>query len=174
MKVRKILLLISFTFLFISSAAIASAGDFDWMNDFNIRAQADSDGFRARLGTRFQIGDARISAVIGNVPSPGDAYMVFRLGEMSHHPPEEVLGVYKRHKGKGWGVIAKELGIKPGSQEFHALKRGHDFGDDFGGGKKAGKGKDKKMDKEHKKNKDRDDGGWKGSNNGSGKGHGKN
>lgn len=179
---KKILLMISFVFLFSSSTSIASAGDFDWMRDFNIQAQADSDGFRARLATRFQIGDARISAVIGNVPSPSDAYMVFRLGEMTHHPPEEVLGIYKRHKGKGWGVIAKELGIKPGSQEFHALKRGHDLGGDFGG-KKAGKGKDKKdkkdkkIDKEYKKNKDRDgrdDGGWKGSNNGPGKGHGKN
>ncbi|MEN6375838.1 MAG: hypothetical protein ABFD75_13815 [Smithella sp.] len=181
MKVRKILLMISVVFLFFSSAAIVSAGDFDWMRDFNIQAQADSEGFRARLATRFQIGDARISAVIGNVPSPGDAYMVFRLGEMSHHPPEEVLGVYKSHKGKGWGVIAKELGIKPGSKEFHALKRGHDLGGDFGSGKKADKGKNKKEKKdktakEHKKHngKDKgDDSDMRDTGNGHGKGHGK-
>jgi hypothetical protein len=141
MKAQKMLLIILFVFLFVCSAAIVSAGDFDWMRDLNIQAWADADGFRARLATRFQIGDARISAVLGNVSSPADAYMVFRLGEMSHHPPEDVLDIYKAHKGKGWGVIAKQLGIKPGSQEFHALKRGCDLGGDFGGSRKAGKGK---------------------------------
>jgi hypothetical protein len=53
--------------------------------------------------------------------------------------------VYKQSKGKGWGVIAKELGIKPGSPEFHALKRG-DFaftGEPGGGGESHGKGKGK-------------------------------
>src|SRR5262249_4823005 len=32
--------------------------------------------------------------------------------------------------GKGWGVTAKELGIKPASSEFHALKKGEFFRDD--------------------------------------------
>jgi hypothetical protein len=32
---------------------------------------------------------------------------------------------YQASKGKGWGVIAKELGIKPGSPAFHALKEGN-------------------------------------------------
>lgn len=29
---------------------------------------------------------------------------------------------FGRYKAKGWGAIAKELGIKPGSKEFKALK----------------------------------------------------
>jgi hypothetical protein len=52
---------------------------------------------------------------------------------------------YQVHKGKGWGVIAKNLGIKPGSKEFHALKKGDLGGDDVdvgkGKGKRKGKGK---------------------------------
>jgi len=147
MKLQKILLIVSVAFLFVSSAAIVAAGDFDWAKDFNIQAQADPTGFRARLATRFQIGDAQINAVIGNVQNPVDAYMVFRLGEMSHQPPERVMDEYKANKGKGWGVIAKGLGIKPGSAEFHALKRGHDLD----GGKDKGK-KDKKQ-KSKRKNK---------------------
>jgi len=47
---------------------------------------------------------------------------------------------------KGGGVIAKQLGIRPGSPEFHALKRG-DFaltGEPAQGkGKGHGKGKGK-------------------------------
>ena len=91
-------------------------------------------GFRVKLATRFHIGDAQISAVIGDVGSSSDAYMVFRLGELSHRPIAEVISVYHTHRKKGWGVMAKELGIKPGSSEFHALKRGHDMGGNQGGG----------------------------------------
>lgn len=129
--------------LFCVSSA-AAAADFDWMPDFNIQAAADASGFRARLATRFHIGDATIDAVIGNVEKPADAYMVLRLGEMAKRPPEEVLREYKSSRGKGWGALAKSLGIKPGSKEFHALKRGQDL---YGGsGTAKGKGKHKKKD----------------------------
>jgi len=42
---------------------------------------------------------------------------------------------------KAGGALAKSLGIKPGSKEFHALKNGNDFYDDKG--KDKGKSKDK-------------------------------
>ncbi len=48
----------------------------------------------------------------------------FQLGYMTRTPYEKVVQVYQGDRGKGWGVIAKSLGIKPGSPEFHALKRG--------------------------------------------------
>ena len=148
MKLKKILFAVSMALLLVSSAAVA--GDFDWARDFNIQAQADPSGFRARLATRFKIGDVQVSAVLSNVANPADAYMVLRLGEMSSRPPDYVLDRYKSGKGQGWGSLAKSLGIKPGSPEFHALKRGNDLYDDHDGGK--GKGKQKKK----KKNKNRD------------------
>jgi hypothetical protein len=88
--------------------------------------------------------------VISSVKEPADAFMVFQLGQMTGRPAETVVQVYKTNRGKGWGVIAKELGIKPGSREFHALKRG-----DFvlsgapGGGAGEGKGKGKGKGKGH-------------------------
>lgn len=141
MKGFKMLLGAAMVLLLVSSPSLAA--DFDWFPDLNIQAQADASGFRARLAARFQIGDARITAVLGSVEKPADAYMVLRLGEMAQRPPEEVVETYKAGKGKGWGALAKSLGIKPGSKEFHALKRGHDL--DAGPG-----GKDKKSKKEKK------------------------
>lgn len=131
------------------SASIAMAGDFDWLKDLNIRAQADVSGFRATLATRFKIGDTQVGLVLSNVGSPADAFMVLRLGEMCGKPADYVLERYKANQGQGWGVLAKSLGIKPGSPEFHALKQGHDLGDDGDGGKGKGKGKGK--DKAHGK-----------------------
>ena len=141
MRTFKIVFGVTLILLLFSSIAIAK--DFGWVDDFNIQAQADPSGFRARLATRFQIGDAQISAVLSNVSSPADAYIVFRLGEMSGYPTDRVMGEYKSGKGKGWGVIAKSLGIKPGSKEFHALKRGQDLYNGYGQGKGKGKGKGK-------------------------------
>ena len=65
--------------------------------------------------------------MLSNVDKPADSYMVLRLSELSHRPVKDVLRVYKADHGKGWGVMARQLGIKPGSQEFHALKHGHDL-----------------------------------------------
>jgi hypothetical protein len=133
----KTFFVISMGFFFITSAAIA--GDFDWLEDFNIKAEADPSGFKATLSARFKIGDAQIETVLTNVEKPADAYVVLRLGEMSGRSTDSVIRHYKSGKGKGWGAIAKSLGIKPGSKEFHALKRGYGLHDD----KKRQKGKEK-------------------------------
>ncbi|MDD4874381.1 MAG: hypothetical protein PHE15_05335 [Dehalococcoidales bacterium] len=154
MKLQKILFVISAVFLLVSSAVVVAAGDFDWTRDFNSRAGADPSGFRARLATRFNIGDAQITAVLSNVGRPADAYMVLRLGEMSGRPTDYVIERYKSGKGKGWGVLAQSLGIKPGSKEFHALKRGNDIYDGKDKGKSKDKGKCK--DKNKSKSKGRD------------------
>ena len=142
MKAFKVFFVVSMALFLFSSAVVA--GDFDWISGFNIQAEADPSGFRARLATRFKIGDAQVNIVLDNVEKPADAYMVLKLGEMSNVPTEKVVDEYKSGKGKGWGVLAKRLGIKPGSSEFHALKRGHDLYDEKPNGKRKGKGKGKK------------------------------
>jgi hypothetical protein len=65
--------------------------------------------------------------------------MMLRLSEMSGKPVRTVEERYRAGKGKGWGALAKSLGIKPGSKEFHALKRGHDL-PGYGGREGEGKG----------------------------------
>ena len=127
MKLFKILLIFSMALLVVSSTAIAS--DFGWTRDFNIQAQADPSGLRARLATRFNLGDVQVKAMLSNFDSPADVYIMLRLGEMSGRPTGYVVEKYRNNKGKGWGALAKSLGIKPGSEEFHALKRGQDLHD---------------------------------------------
>ena len=133
------------------------AGDFAWVEDLNVAAKADSSGFRVKLATRFRIGDAEVKAVISNVNNRSDAYMIFRLGELSHRHHDDVLKVFRKHRGQGWGVVAKKLGIKPGSAEFHALKRGHDlnYNKVASHQKSSGKhnGKSHAKNKDHKKDK---------------------
>jgi hypothetical protein len=127
MKTKRMALSLFVVLAIALSASVALAGDFGWIEDFNIKAEADRDGFRAQLAARFKIGNAEVDVVLGNVDSPADAYMVLRLGEMSSKPVDYVLNRYQAQKNQGWGAMAHSLGIKPGSREFHALKHGSDM-----------------------------------------------
>ena len=127
MKTQNVVNLLSVVLIIFFTATVASAGDFDWTRDLNIKAEVDPSGFRAQLSTRFKIGDAQVKVVLGKVDRPADAYMVFRLGELSSRSADYVLNKYKTEKSNGWGALAKSLGIKPGSREFHALKQGSDI-----------------------------------------------
>ncbi|MDY6881315.1 MAG: hypothetical protein V2J25_01505 [Desulfatiglans sp.] len=137
--------------LFLLGSSMAAAGDFDWMRDFNREAENNMSEFRVRLAARFNVGDMQIKTVLSNVEKPSDAFVLFRLGEMSNCPMDRVVEKYKAQKERGWGVFAKSLGIKPGSKDFHALKQGHDLYDGNGGKGKKSKGKGKRS----KKGKDR-------------------
>lgn len=136
-----VLAIISLTLLL---PTVAFAADFDWTRDLDVRAQADPSGFRAQLSTRFKIGDAQVKVVLGNVDKPSDAYMVCRLGEMSSRPVDYVVKQYRSQKNKGWGALAKSLGIKPGSSEFQALKQGNSLYGTKSKSKDKGNKKDKK------------------------------
>ncbi len=54
--------------------------------------------------------------------APGDIYYACALAHQLGRPCLEIVDIYERDRGQGWGVIAQRLGIKPGSAAFHALK----------------------------------------------------
>ncbi len=141
----KRIILAAIALLLFSGLAVASGGGLDsFLTNLNIQAKSDMNGFSVKLGAQFGIPGSQVQAVIRTVDTPADAFMVFQLGQMTGKPPETVVQVYKSSKGKGWGVIAKELGIKPGSREFHALKNGDlSFGGEPGNGHGNGRGKGK-------------------------------
>ena len=146
MKTKNVILMIAV--LLLSGTPALAAGDFAWMDDFNITAEVDPSGFHARLATRFKIGDVQVNAVLSNCEQPADAYMVLRCGELSGRPVEQVLKEFRSGKGKGWGVMAQRLGIKPGSAEFKALKANDDLFSDREKQKAKGKAKGSAVEKE--------------------------
>ncbi len=121
-------------------------GDLDvFISNMNAEARVDLGAFKARVATTFGVPMVQVEAVIGDVRTPGDAYMVFRAGQVAGRPHGVVLEEYRSNRGKGWGAIAKNLGIKPGSAEFHALKKG--WADGGSGNGKGNKGKGGKKEK---------------------------
>ena len=55
---------------------------------------------------------------------PGDVFYACAIAQVLGRPCRHVADEWDRNRGKGWGVVAAELGVKPGSAEFHSLKRG--------------------------------------------------
>ncbi|HJV49459.1 MAG TPA: hypothetical protein VJ549_09310 [Geothrix sp.] len=130
----------------LSAVPARAEGGLDaFLRQVNVQARADLNGFSAKVSAQFGVPEAQVRVVLGKVSEPADAFMVFQLGQMTRQPTESVMRVYQTGKGRGWGALAQELGIKPGSPEFHALKRGDlHFGMDPGdqpGAKGHGKGK---------------------------------
>ena len=140
---KKIIAFLSVIFvsLFVFSPALASSDLDIFIRNLNVEAQADLGAFKVRLSAQFGAPVPKVEAIMASVGTPGDAYMCFRVGQVASKPIEVVTKEYQRNKGKGWGVIAKNLGIKPGSKEFHELKKGN-FGRDGSESSKV-KGKDK-------------------------------
>jgi hypothetical protein len=140
---KKLVLGAALAFLMVQPVAGICGGDLDvFISNMNVEARADLPGFTARLSATFGLAVPQVEAVISSVEMPADAYMVLRVEQVARQPREVVLEEYRANKSRGWGVVAKNLGIKPGSREFHELKKGFDGGGS-GNGKGKGKGKGK-------------------------------
>ena len=93
------------------------------LNSINIEASADLGSFTAQLSADFGVKQAQLQTwVSAEKLQPAEVYLLLELGRIAGKPPAAVLEVHRKNKGKGWGAVARSLGIKPGSPEFKALK----------------------------------------------------
>lgn len=92
------------------------------LNEINATAKLDLGVFKTELKADFSVSDGDIDLMFSLGMEPAEAYFSLELSQIANKPLDEVMSAYKSNKDKGWGFIAKQLGIKPGSPEFHALK----------------------------------------------------
>jgi hypothetical protein len=52
----------------------------------------------------------------------GDLYMAARLSNMTDSSYSYIVKLFLSNRDNGWGLVAKSLGIQPGSVEFYELK----------------------------------------------------
>lgn len=103
--------------------AMADALD-TFLDNINVQAAADRHGAVASIGSHFGVPYSDVELIMGTTGSLSDAFMILQFGRWTGLSRDRIMGVYGSRKGQGWGAMAKELGIKPGSAEFHALKNG--------------------------------------------------
>ena len=94
------------------------------LDQLNVAAGEDPDGFVQRLSSmhgfpELELRQARDAYGLGG----GDLFMATTLARESRRSVDYVARGFTLGQGKGWGALAQDLGIKPGSAEFHRLKR---------------------------------------------------
>jgi hypothetical protein len=114
-------------FCLISNAQVQyNTGDAELDSDLssiNADARLDFGAFKSNLTISYNIAEKKIDHLSVSVGmEPAEIYFALELSKLSGRSIDQVVEIYKVYKDKGWGFIAKELGIKPGSSEFHNLK----------------------------------------------------
>lgn len=99
------------------------------LRNMNAWATANRAEFSAQVSLEFGIGKPKLDQLQAQFAmSFADAFMTLEIAKLSGKPVDVVAQGFASGKGKGWGFIAKQMGIKPGSAEFKALKERLDRG----------------------------------------------
>jgi len=111
--------------VFILGAFVNTAigGDLDFLKKIDREVREDIMEFTKQMSFGFGLSIPEVEVIIKGFPHPSDAFMIIRIGKLSNHSLEDALRVYNSNSNRGWGYIAKQMEIKPGSREFNELKR---------------------------------------------------
>jgi hypothetical protein len=124
---KAIILLPTLLFSIISNAQVqfnTGSAELDAdLGKINADANLDFGAFKTNLTLSYDVSENKIDYLRVSVKmEPAEIYLALELSELSGRSIDQVIEIYQVNRDKGWGVIAKELGIKPGSPEFHNLK----------------------------------------------------
>ena len=139
---RTVIPMLVFVCVLLFPGTATASGLESFLDQVDVRASKDMGSFRADLSLSFDVSSGTLDGLFKLMSKPSDVYMCLRIGEVAKQPIDRVVEEQQQHKGQGWGVIAKNLGIKPGSEEFHALKEGR-LSSNSGGGSSDSKNKGK-------------------------------
>jgi len=91
------------------------------LSDINSYAKSNMDLFRKDMSDKFGVTREQLDQLITKErKEPADVYYGYNLAQVTGKPFPTVIKMHTDKKG--WGAIAKDLGIKPGSEEFKSLK----------------------------------------------------
>jgi hypothetical protein len=92
--------------------------------NLSVEAGVQVDAFVSELSISYAIPKVQIEDLVYTMRmSLGDVFVSVWLASTMKKPLPLVVKEYEANKTKGWGVTATTLGIKPGSDAFHSLKK---------------------------------------------------
>ncbi len=94
------------------------------LSNLNVEAGVYVNAFVSELSISYGIPKVQIEEAVYTRKMPfGDVFVSVWLASSMKKPLSVVVKEYEVNKDKGWGLIAKNLGINPGSDAFHSLKK---------------------------------------------------
>ena len=96
-----------------------------WLDDVNRYGRVYREPFVDEL-VRYRGAPRELVVELLSRPgwTPGDVYYACSLASVLGRPCRYIADEYELDRDAGWGALAQRLGVKPGSAEFHRLKRG--------------------------------------------------
>ncbi len=156
---KKILLFTVLSFLYVSINAQISfkTGNNQLdanLNQINVDAKLDIKAFHSNLSVSYNVTQKKLDYMSTSLHmEPAEIYFALEVSKVSKKPLDDVIKVYSADKERGWGYIAKQVGVKPGSPEFHQLKNNSGKQKAKGNGKNKGNSKSKGNGNGHGKKK---------------------
>ncbi|NUO77506.1 MAG: hypothetical protein HOQ32_16015 [Lysobacter sp.] len=96
-----------------------------WLDDMNRYGARYREPFVDEMVRNYGAPRDLVSELLGARRwAPGDVYYACAMAQVLGRPCRYVVDEWERSHGEGWGAVAQRLGVKPGSPEFHRLKRG--------------------------------------------------
>ncbi|GAB3344130.1 hypothetical protein [Marilutibacter aestuarii] len=96
-----------------------------WLGDMNRYGSAYPDAFIDEIVRYHEAPRALVrELLVERKWRPGDVYYACGLAAVSGRPCRHVADRWQRGGAEGWGAIAVELGVEPGSAAFMRLKKG--------------------------------------------------
>lgn len=92
------------------------------LDNLNPENAADLQIILTTLGQRYEVDVVVLTALIDEGYNVQEIWLALEIKAATGSTLEEALVKADGTDGHGWGVLAKVLGIKPGSDEFMALK----------------------------------------------------
>jgi hypothetical protein len=79
--------------------------------------------FKANISRKYNVSASKLEYLTVDIGmTAGDIYLTMEIARITNKSVNQVVEAYQNSREKGWGVIAVELGIQPGSNEFEELK----------------------------------------------------
>lgn len=129
---RNKLLTVVLAMLVLLSSAVTARGEIaleSVLVQINSSGRNDFSYFRTQMSLTYNIPRTRVDYYYTSLRmTPADIYMTMELAAICRIQPVRVVEVYRIHRGRGWGYMARRFGIKPGSRDFKRLMdRGNSF-----------------------------------------------
>jgi hypothetical protein len=106
------------------------------LRGINLDARKNLRTFKAGISADFGVPVVKLDKMLSFM-QPAEVVLTLRIARIRHLSVDRVIQSYRVNKHKGWGAIARDMGIKPGSSQFHAMKGN---GKKYNGGNRPGGG----------------------------------
>lgn len=116
---------LAFAFVATQGAFAQVDGDEDFEDEIeliNDAAEENPEALLIKLSVEFNVDLVLLQDLSAQGYAPGEIWLALEVSSSSEISLQDALVLTDGSEGHGWGVLAKTLGVAPGSDAFHALK----------------------------------------------------